>query len=147
MLKKKNKFKTSLFRIIFIIILIYLPLLHAATVNLDAVSGTGAANEWNTGGTNVGTDCATADDAIEANTNTKNKELSVPIANTALTGAITSVEVRVYARSSVNLTGTADGINVALYNGATMFIRRDTEKVFEILKCRSFIHSYYCLII
>lgn len=129
---KKNQYSplTILCNLNFFLLIILLPLFtFASTVNLDAVSGTGAANEWNTGGTNVGTDCATEDDAIEANTNTKNKELSAPIANTALTGAITSVEVRVYARSSVDLTGTADGIRVALYNGATMYQDATTDEV------------------
>lgn len=118
----------SIIKITFISLLLTLSL-YASTEPLDAASGTGTANEWNPGGTNVGLDCETADDAAESNTNTKNKELSVPITNTALSGAITSVEVRVYAWSTVDLTGTGDGIRVALFNGGTMYQDATTDEV------------------
>lgn len=103
--------------------------LYASTETLDATSGAGTANAWNTGGTNVGLDCAVKDDATEADYNTKNGNLSVPIENSSAVGIISSVQVRVYARSSVDLTGSGDGIRVAIFDGWTVYSDATTDEV------------------
>ncbi len=102
--------------------------LYAATETLDAASGTGTGNEWSAGGASVGADCA-AQGGTEANTNNKSRELSAPLANSSESGVIVSVQVRVYARSSVNLAGTADGIRVSVFNAGTMYQDATTDEV------------------
>ena len=93
--------------------------LFAATETLDAEAGTGTANGWNAGGADVGTDCS-VQGGTESNIASKNSNLSVPIENSSGSGVISSVQVRVYARSSVPLD-PGDGIVVHLFDGWALY--------------------------
>ena len=81
----------------------------ATTMNLDASPGTGDDNQWNTGGTDVGTDCS-EQGGTEANCTKKNLLLDVEFDNHAGgVGSITKITIRAYAKADIN-TPAGDGI-------------------------------------
>ncbi len=84
------------------------------TITLDAEAGTGADNDFNTGGADVGTDCSSQGGTF-ASTPTKLKILDVPMENTANTfGTINFIEIRAYAKADIDLTGLNEGIQVRI---------------------------------
>jgi hypothetical protein len=87
---------------------------HALTDTLDAVSGTGTNNTWNTGGVNVGLDCS-APGATAAYTTKKGNNLHVPLTDTRDPhGAISNVRIRLLAKANVSLIGRGEGIRIRI---------------------------------
>ncbi|MGD9202006.1 MAG: hypothetical protein PVI26_10610, partial [Chitinispirillia bacterium] len=102
--------------------------IFSATITLNAGSGNGTNNEWNTGGTTVGDDCA-QQGGTAANTGTKNDNLVTPLDGPAASGTITSIEVRVYAKADIDLSGTGDGIRVRIMSVYSEGIDATTDEL------------------
>ncbi len=86
----------------------------ASTMTLDAGTGEGPDNDFNTGGTDVGTDCSETG-GTAAYTTTKSDLLDVPIENhVGGVGTIAKITVRLYAKADINLSGTSEGIQVRI---------------------------------
>lgn len=93
----------------------------AETVVLNAVSGTGSGPiGWEAGGATVGDDASTPGGTASTYTGkVPNKRFFVPIADTILTetDTIYFVQVRVLAKADVDMSGTYDGIRIAIRVG------------------------------
>src|SRR3989339_640493 len=82
-------------------------------VTLNASPGTHIANQWTVGGASEGDDQA-AVGGTASYTTLANQSLVVNIDDHAVTGAIDSIQVSVLLKSSVNLSGTGDGIKIRI---------------------------------
>ena len=105
----------------FFSVLFAMSLVSAETVALNAISGTGTGPiAFEAEGATIGDDCSAPGGTASWYTGkVPNKRLYVPIADSILTenDTIYSVQVRVLARADDDMSGTYDGIRIALRLG------------------------------
>ncbi len=103
--------------------------IFGASLTLNVVSGTGQDNDWNTGGVDVGTDCSQQGGTV-AHTTKKGENLTVPLDNPLdPDGQISSIEVRVYAKADIDLSGLNEGVRVRILSGGTQGIDGSTDEL------------------
>lgn len=119
----------SVFSIVFFMVM----LVSAETVVLNAVSGTGGGPVgWDAGGETLGDDASAPDGTASTYIGkVPNRRFFVPIEDTTMTATDTiySVKVRVLAKADTNMSGTYDGIRIAIRTGGTEFRIRSIHEL------------------